>query len=87
VDEGDKHDAEALARYRAALALFPSAQAPLIALSRLQDGMGDAAAASESLEHSFAATTARRVDPWWWYFAPLIDIDALALSLRTQVRE
>jgi tetratricopeptide (TPR) repeat protein len=85
VDIEDRRPEAAADKYRAAFELFPTSQAPLLALSRLSDQSGDVPAARDWLEKSFALSTNRRVDPWWLYFAPFIDMNALALDLRTQI--
>jgi tetratricopeptide (TPR) repeat protein len=87
VDEIDKTPDRAAAHYRDALALFPASEAPFIALSRLSDERGDASGARDWLERSFALSTNRRVDPWGVYYAPFIDIGALLVSLREQIRQ
>jgi tetratricopeptide (TPR) repeat protein len=86
VDERDKKPDAAVAKYRAALTLFPTSQAPFIALSRLADERGDLAGARDWLERSFALTTSRRVDPWWLYNAPFMDVRTLVLSQRALIK-
>jgi tetratricopeptide (TPR) repeat protein len=85
VDIDDRRPDAAAEKYRAAFELFPTSQAPLLALSRLSDQSGDVPAARDWLEKSFALSTNRRVDPWWLYFAPFIDMNALKLDLRKEV--
>lgn len=58
---------EARAAYEAASVLYPSAQAPLLSLSRLCDAAGDQTCARRWLTRSLAATKPGRVDPWWDY--------------------
>jgi tetratricopeptide (TPR) repeat protein len=85
VEEMDKKPDAAVAKYRDALALFPTSQSPFVALSRLADERGDVAGARDWLERSFALSTSRRVDPWWLYNAPFMDTKALVASLRRQI--
>jgi tetratricopeptide (TPR) repeat protein len=85
VDEAEGRRDAAEARYRDAMTRFPTAQAPMLALSRLHDEAGDTRAAREWMERSFALPADGRVDPWWSYFSPFIDLDALVTSLRHQV--
>ena len=59
-------DAAAEAFERAAR-LFPTAQAPLLALSELALGRGDRAAAIAALDRLAALPTSGRDDPWWTY--------------------
>jgi tetratricopeptide (TPR) repeat protein len=86
VEELTKNSDAALARYRDAMGLFPTAQAPFIAMSRLLDERGDVSGAREWLERSFALPTAQRVDPWSVYYFPFIDMRPIAVALREQVR-
>jgi len=85
VEEMDKKPDAAVAKYRDALALFPTSQSPFVALSRLADERGDMAGARDWLERSFALSTSRRVDPWWLYNAPFMDTKTLVVSLRRQI--
>lgn len=85
VDEIDRKPEAATARYRAALELFPTSQAPFIALSRLADQRGDMAGARDWLERSFALSTSHRVDPWWLYNVPFVDVTALVRSERALI--
>jgi hypothetical protein len=87
VEELDRAPDLAATRYRDALALFPKSQAPFIALSRLSDERGDSGGAREWLERSFALSTNRRIDPWGVYYAPFVDVGALLVSLREQIRK
>ena len=85
VDEAEGKRDAAEARYRDALARFPTAQAPILAVSRLHDEAGDIRGAGEWMERSFALPADGRVDPWWSYYGPFVDRDALVTSLRQQV--
>jgi tetratricopeptide (TPR) repeat protein len=85
VDEAEGKRDAAEARYRDAMARFPTAQAPMLAVSRLHDEAGDTRGAGEWMERSFALPADGRVDPWWSYYTPFIDRDALVTSLRQQV--
>jgi hypothetical protein len=53
-----------------AVALFPTAQAPLIAMSDLYRHRGDRASALEAVHRleALPPDTAKRTDPWWEYF-------------------
>ena len=69
--------------YREALVLYPDAQAPLLALSRLQDEAGDEAGARAWLERSFKAVNSHQADPWWDYGrGPLWSFDDRVGALR-----
>jgi tetratricopeptide (TPR) repeat protein len=81
-EDGGERD---LARscYREALVLYPDAQAPLLALSRLQDEAGDEAGARSWLERSFKAVSSHQADPWWDYGrGPLWSFDDKLGALR-----
>lgn len=65
--EREQQPDRARAAYESALALFPTAQAPMLALSVLCDGSGDPACARQWLSKSMAATGRGRLDPWWAY--------------------
>ena len=65
--ELEKDAKTADAEYRAAHALAPAAQSPMLAVSRLCDAGGDSACAKEWLRRSFAAASPERQDPWWGY--------------------
>ena len=67
LSELEQQPAAAVTEYEAALALVPSAQAPMLALSRLCDAAADGPCASRWLQRSFDATRRNRVDPWWQY--------------------
>ena len=87
VEELDKKPDAAAARYRDAVSLFPTSQAPFIALSRLSDSRGDVSSAREWLERAFAIAPDKRVDPWTVYYAPFMDIRPLVIALREQTRQ
>ncbi len=87
VEKAAKRPDAAADHYRAALVLFPTSQAPLVALSRLADERGDQAGARDWLEKSFALSTGRRVDPWWFYYVPFVNLPAQVQSLREQLRQ
>jgi hypothetical protein len=87
LEEADHRDEPAENLYRAALTLYPTAQAPLLALSRASDEAGDRAGARAWLERSFDLSGTDRVDPWWRYYGPFIDVPSLTNSLRQKVRE
>ncbi len=65
--ELEKDTTAADAEYRAAHALAPAAQSPMLAASRLCDARGDLSCARDWLERSFAAAAPDRQDPWWGY--------------------
>ena len=85
VDEAEGRRDAAEARYRDANSRFPTAQAPMLAVSRLHDEAGDTRGAAEWMERSFALPADGRVNPWWSSYSPFIDLDALLTSLRQQV--
>jgi tetratricopeptide (TPR) repeat protein len=72
VHERNERTAEATRYFDAAAAIFPSAQAPYLGLSRLELSH-DPAKASRTLEQMFgravAASDAGVSDPWWLYDA------------------
>ena len=59
--------ADAISAYQSALALLPTAQAPLLSLSRLSDASGDRASALTWLARSVNAIGPERPEPWWEY--------------------
>lgn len=67
LSELEQQPADAVTEYQAALALVPSAQAPMLALSRLCDAADDDPCASQWLQRSLDATRRNRPDPWWQY--------------------
>jgi tetratricopeptide (TPR) repeat protein len=58
-----------------AIALYPTAQAPLIAMSDLYRRRGDRESALDALRRleALPADTAKRTDPWWDYFHSYAD--------------
>ena len=67
LDEQEGDSARAAAQYREALVVMPVAQAPALALSRLNDGAGNIADARRWLIRSLVAVSPERDDPWWRY--------------------
>jgi len=65
--ELEKDATRAEAEYRAAHALAPAAQSPMLAVSRLCDARGDSGCARDWLRRSFDAASPDRQDPWWGY--------------------
>lgn len=65
--ERERQPERARAAYESALALFPRAQAPMLALSLLCDSAGEAECARQWLSQSMAAAARGRLDPWWAY--------------------
>jgi tetratricopeptide (TPR) repeat protein len=65
--EREQQPDRARAAYESALALVPTAQAPMLALSLLCDGAGEPECARRWLSRSMAATGRGRLDPWWAY--------------------
>ena len=59
--------ADAISAYQSALALLPTAQAPLLSLSRLSDASGDSGSALKWLARSVNAIGPGRPEPWWEY--------------------
>ena len=53
--------------YESALQLWPGANAPKLALSRLAAAAGDLVLARQWLARSFAEASPERTDPWWDY--------------------
>lgn len=78
--------AEARARYEAALRVWPEAQSPAIALSRMAATDGDWPAAQARLEALAPRAGGRAEDPWWAYgFGQAWRIDAGVATLRRLV--
>ena len=65
--EREQQSERARAAYESALALFPTAQAPMLALSLLCDSAAEPECARRWLSQSMAATGRGRLDPWWAY--------------------
>ena len=81
---GDR--AAARTRYEAALAIWPEAQAPVLALSRLSASEGDWPAAQARLATLAPRAGGRGEDPWWAYgFGQAWRIDAGLATLRRLV--
>lgn len=80
--------AEGRAHVKAALALFPSAQAPLVALTQLSLESGDMeGAVSAASQLRLNPERDERNDPWWIYFqATWLNNRKLLDDLRDQVR-
>ena len=88
LDQADKQAARAATRYQAALDLFPSAQAAMLAMSQLHDQSGAGSDAVTWLNRSFgSAHLPVRRDPWWAYGnGPLWDTSPLLPALRKELR-
>ncbi len=74
--------------YERAAALFPAAQSPLIALSRLARSRGDRRSSVTALRRVFALPTPAdaRIDPWWIYpLSPVRDATALVTAVWDRV--
>jgi tetratricopeptide (TPR) repeat protein len=81
---GDR--AAARERYQAALAAWPEAQSPVLALSRLEASDGDWPAAQARLSTLAPRAGGRAEDPWWAYgFGQAWRIDAGLATLRRLV--
>ena len=65
--EREQQPDRARAAYESALALVPTAQAPMMALSLLCDSVADNDCARRWLSQSMAATGRGRLEPWWAY--------------------
>ncbi|HJR59639.1 MAG TPA: tetratricopeptide repeat protein [Vicinamibacterales bacterium] len=63
-------DSGALSAFRTAAALFPSAQAPQLAIGRLAGEQGDSTTARAAIKRALEATDDpdERFDPWWIYY-------------------
>jgi tetratricopeptide (TPR) repeat protein len=62
--------AEAIRHYELAAGLYPGAQSPRLALSRLAGQTGDRASAQRSLRYLAASPDADSSDPWWEFYRP-----------------
>ena len=81
---GDR--AAARQRYEAALAAWPDAQSPVLALSRIDASSGEWTAAQARLAALSPRTGGRAEDPWWAYgFGQAWRIDAGLATLRRLV--
>jgi tetratricopeptide (TPR) repeat protein len=65
-ESGRDHD-EAMASYKSALSLYPTAQVPLLSLSHISDASGGTEEALAWLMRSAAAVNPGRVEPWSLY--------------------
>jgi tetratricopeptide (TPR) repeat protein len=73
---------EATSHYELAAAMYPAAQSPRLALSRLARHTGDRAGAQRVLQ-TLTAVPAAHSDPWWEYYeSHTDDADALMERLR-----
>jgi len=82
------NDAEARQSYERAARLAPTAQSPLLALSRLAEQRGDRVAAREVAARVFElpANDFERSDPWWFYeVVQARAVDAMLADLRQRV--
>ena len=79
--EALKRRDEARRHYERAAVLYPRAQSPRMALSRLARQTGDIASAQRALESLAAAADLDRDDPWWSFYEPHQD-DAEPLMER-----
>lgn len=88
LDQGARDGTRAESRFEEALALFPSAQAPMLALSQLREESGAALESVEWVNRSFGtAHLPVRSDPWWAYGnGPLWDVAGMQLPLRRALR-
>jgi tetratricopeptide (TPR) repeat protein len=80
--------AEARESYERATAIAPTAQSPLLALSRLADQAGDRTAAREWIARllKLPAQDEERADPWWVYeIVPARAVDGLLADVRQRV--
>jgi tetratricopeptide (TPR) repeat protein len=81
---------EARHAYERAAALAPTAQSPLLGLSRLAEEAGDRAAARELIARvlELPRVEPERADPWWVYeIAQARAVDAMVADLRQRVAE
>jgi hypothetical protein len=80
-EEALGRSAEARRHYEQAAELYPSAQWPKLALSRLARQTGDRASAQGALLNPAAVSDVDVSDPWWTFFRPHTE-DAGALMER-----
>jgi hypothetical protein len=73
--------AEARRHYELAADLYPGAQSPRLALSRLARQTGDRASAQRALRNLGALSDVDSLDPWWGFYRPHSE-DAAALMER-----
>jgi len=79
---------EARQSYERAVALAPTAQSPLLGLSRVADQAGDRAAAREAIDRVLKLPVAdqERADPWWVYeVVPARGVDGLLADVRERI--
>lgn len=72
---------QAEARYREALALFPTGQSAPIALAQLLDRRGRAAEGAQILGGLLSRPGSRAVDPWWVYFDEVGIANAMKIGM------
>lgn len=80
--------AEARQSYERAAALAPTAQSPLLGLSRVAEHAGDTAAAREFVKRvlSLPPSEPERADPWWVYeIVQARGVDGLLADLRQRI--
>jgi tetratricopeptide (TPR) repeat protein len=80
-EEALGRNAEARRHYEQAGKLYPNAQSPRLALSRLARQTGDRASAQRALLNLVAVSDADASDPWWAFYRPHTE-DAGALMER-----
>ncbi len=83
-------EAEARAHFECAVELYPNAQSPLVALSRLAQSSGDMEQASLAIERAFAvaANNSRQEDPRREYdLVPAHTASELIMEMRKMFRE
>ncbi len=61
---------EARRHYERAAELYPNAQSPRLALSRLARQTGDRASAQRALQTLASVSDVDRADPWWLFYEP-----------------
>jgi tetratricopeptide (TPR) repeat protein len=86
--EAQGNGLEARRSYERAVALAPTAQSPLLGLSRVADAAGDRTAARELVGRVLALPPddKERADPWWVYeIAPARGVDALVADVRQRI--
>jgi tetratricopeptide (TPR) repeat protein len=79
---------EARQSYERAVALAPTAQSPLLGLSRVADQAGDRAAARDAIDRvlKLPVHDQERADPWWVYeVVQARNVDGLLADIRQRV--
>jgi hypothetical protein len=79
---------EARQSYERAVALAPTAQSPLLGLSRVADQAGDRAAARNAIDRvlQLPVLDEERADPWWVYeVVPARGVDGLLADVRERI--